>query len=85
MEDLIARQPYSSVKMHLLYKTTGNTIITIINPLLFVVSHQTLNCCRVEQGVYGLLRTRDMAIARYREFSIPTQWALDSGVVGKVF
>lgn len=85
MEDLIARQPYSSVKMHLLYKTTGNTIITIINPLLFVVSHQTLNCCRVEQGVYGLLRTRDMAIARYREFSIPTQWTLDSGVVGKVF
>jgi hypothetical protein len=25
-----------------------------------------------------------MAIARYKEFGIPTQWMLDSGVVGKV-
>jgi hypothetical protein len=39
---------------------------------------------RVEHNVYGLLRTRDMAIARYKEFSIPTQWMLDSGVVGRV-
>lgn len=39
---------------------------------------------RVEHNVYGLLRTRDMAIARYKEFSIPTQWMLDSGVVGQV-
>lgn len=40
--------------------------------------------CRVEESVYGLLRTRDMAIARYREFGIPIQWMLDSGIVGKV-
>lgn len=39
---------------------------------------------RVEQSVYGLLRTRDMAMARYKEFSIPVQWMLDSGIVGKV-
>eukprot|EP00252_Welwitschia_mirabilis_P027977 TRINITY_DN986_c0_g1_i1.p1 TRINITY_DN986_c0_g1~~TRINITY_DN986_c0_g1_i1.p1 ORF type:complete len:1032 (+),score=248.54 TRINITY_DN986_c0_g1_i1:716-3811(+) len=39
---------------------------------------------KVEQSVYALLRTRDMAIARYREFNIPTDWLLDSGVVGKI-
>ncbi|CAK9261495.1 unnamed protein product [Sphagnum jensenii] len=39
---------------------------------------------KVEHNVYGLLRTRDMAIARYKEFSIPTQWMLDSGVVGQI-
>ncbi|KAH9306420.1 hypothetical protein KI387_010824 [Taxus chinensis] len=38
---------------------------------------------KVEQSVYALLRTRDMAVARYKEFSIPTSWLLDSGVVGK--
>ena len=40
--------------------------------------------CRVEHNVYGLLRTRDMAMARYREYNIPAQWMLDSGIVGKV-
>ncbi|KAL0925599.1 hypothetical protein M5K25_003956 [Dendrobium thyrsiflorum] len=39
---------------------------------------------KVEQSVYALLRTRDMAISRYREFGIPTDWLSDSGVVGKV-
>ncbi|XP_024378144.1 protein CHUP1, chloroplastic isoform X2 [Physcomitrium patens] len=39
---------------------------------------------KVEESVYGLLRTRDMAIARYREFGIPIQWMLDSGIVGKI-
>lgn len=39
---------------------------------------------RVEQSVYALLRTRDMAASRYREFGIPTDWLQDSGVVGKV-
>lgn len=47
-----------------------------------------LTCCifasRVEQSVYALLRTRDMAISRYREFGIPVDWLLDTGVVGKV-
>lgn len=40
--------------------------------------------CRVEQSVYALLRTRDMAISRYREFGIPVNWLMDSGIVGKV-
>lgn len=39
---------------------------------------------KVEQSVYALLRTRDMAISRYREFGIPVDWLLDSGVVGKI-
>lgn len=47
-----------------------------------------LTCCifdsRVEHSVYALLRTRDMAISRYREFGIPVDWLLDTGVVGKV-
>ncbi|KAG0611672.1 hypothetical protein M758_7G157100 [Ceratodon purpureus] len=39
---------------------------------------------KVEQSVYGLLRTRDMAMARYKEYNIPVQWMLDSGIVGKI-
>ncbi|GMH01848.1 hypothetical protein Nepgr_003687 [Nepenthes gracilis] len=39
---------------------------------------------KLEQSVYALLRTRDMAISRYREFGIPVDWLLDSGVVGKI-
>lgn len=39
---------------------------------------------KVEQSVYALLRTRDMAISRYREFGIPVDWLLDTGVVGKI-
>ncbi|XWS69822.1 hypothetical protein CRYUN_Cryun04dG0211400 [Craigia yunnanensis] len=39
---------------------------------------------KVEQSVYALLRTRDMAISRYREFGIPVYWLLDSGIVGKI-
>lgn len=39
---------------------------------------------KVEQSVYALLRTRDMAISRYREFGIPINWLQDSGVVGKI-
>ncbi|PNY17762.1 protein CHUP1 [Trifolium pratense] len=40
---------------------------------------------KVEQSVYALLRTRDMAISRYKEFGIPINWLQDSGVVGKVY
>ena len=50
-----------------------------------IYSNYILLGYRVEQSVYALLRTRDMAIARYKEFSIPTQWMLDSGLVGKVY
>ncbi|XP_027365460.1 protein CHUP1, chloroplastic-like isoform X3 [Abrus precatorius] len=39
---------------------------------------------KMEQSVYALLRTRDMAISRYKEFGIPVNWILDSGVVGKI-
>ncbi|KAF3778158.1 CHUP1 protein [Nymphaea thermarum] len=39
---------------------------------------------KVEQSVYALLRTREMAISRYKDFGIPVDWLLDSGVVGKV-
>ncbi|KAJ4834265.1 Protein chup1, chloroplastic [Turnera subulata] len=39
---------------------------------------------KVENSVYALLRTRDMAVSRYREFGIPTNWLLDLGVVGKI-
>lgn len=39
---------------------------------------------KVEQSVYALLRTRDMAISRYKEFGIPVDWLLDSGIVGKI-
>jgi hypothetical protein len=39
---------------------------------------------RVEQSVYALLRTRDMAVSRYKEYGIPVDWLSDSGVVGKV-
>lgn len=39
---------------------------------------------KVEQSVYALLRTRDMAISRYREFGLPVDWLSDSGVVGKI-
>ncbi|KAG0462569.1 hypothetical protein HPP92_021045 [Vanilla planifolia] len=39
---------------------------------------------KVEQSVYALLRTRDMAASRYRDFGIPTDWLSDLGVVGKI-
>ncbi|KAI4294957.1 hypothetical protein MLD38_040764 [Melastoma candidum] len=39
---------------------------------------------KVEQSVYALLRTRDMAVARYKEFKIPVDWLMDTGVVGKI-
>ncbi|XP_073139894.1 protein CHUP1, chloroplastic [Henckelia pumila] len=39
---------------------------------------------KVEQSVYALLRTRDMATSRYKEFGIPVDWLLDTGVVGKI-
>ncbi|CAI0552598.1 unnamed protein product [Linum tenue] len=39
---------------------------------------------KVENSVYALLRTRDMAMSRYKEFGIPVDWLQDSGVVGKI-
>lgn len=51
--------------------------------MLFLILYLNLSH-RVEQSVYAVLRTRDMAVARYKEFGVPTQWMLDSGLVGKV-
>ena len=34
--------------------------------------------------MYPLLRIRDTTISQYKDLSIPTQWMLDSGLVGKV-
>ncbi|XP_027151474.1 protein CHUP1, chloroplastic isoform X1 [Coffea eugenioides] len=39
---------------------------------------------KVEQSVYALLRTRDMAISRYKEFGIPVDWLSDTGLIGKI-
>ncbi|GAV77480.1 hypothetical protein CFOL_v3_20951 [Cephalotus follicularis] len=39
---------------------------------------------KLETSVYALLRTRDMAIPRYKEFGIPVNWLSDSGIVGKI-
>ncbi|XP_076891935.1 protein CHUP1, chloroplastic-like isoform X2 [Bidens hawaiensis] len=39
---------------------------------------------KVENSVYALLRTRDMAVSRYKEYGIPVNWLQDSGVVGKI-
>ncbi|KAL3683136.1 hypothetical protein R1sor_001158 [Riccia sorocarpa] len=39
---------------------------------------------KVEQSVFALLRTRDMAMARYKEYAIPTAWMLDNGLIGKI-
>ncbi|KAL6006879.1 hypothetical protein ACLOJK_032375 [Asimina triloba] len=39
---------------------------------------------KLEQSVYALLWTREMAISRYQEFGIPVDWLMDSGVVGKI-
>jgi len=38
----------------------------------------------VEKSMYALLRTRDIVVAHYKEFSIPIYWLLDSGLVGKI-
>lgn len=38
----------------------------------------------VEKSMYALLRTRDIVVARYKEFNIPIYWLLDSGLVGKI-
>lgn len=39
---------------------------------------------KVEESVYALLRTRDMAVSRYKEFGIPIDWLQDSGLVGRI-
>ncbi|KAK6134062.1 hypothetical protein DH2020_032207 [Rehmannia glutinosa] len=52
-----------------------------------------LSCDAALKKMYKLLEkivymhffiTRDMAVSRYKEFGIPVDWLLDSGVVGKI-
>ena len=58
---------------HNFTQSDGFIVLTIVNTY-----------ARVEQSVYALLRTRDMAVSRYKEYGIPFDWLSDSGVVGKV-
>ncbi|KAH9309497.1 hypothetical protein KI387_037408, partial [Taxus chinensis] len=39
---------------------------------------------KLEHSVYSLLRMRDTAMTRYREFQIPWDWMLDTGVICKI-
>ncbi|GAB2280896.1 hypothetical protein Dimus_015516 [Dionaea muscipula] len=39
---------------------------------------------RMERTVYNLLRSRDSLIRICKEFQIPTEWMLDSGIISKV-
>lgn len=39
---------------------------------------------KCEQSVYKLLRMKDMAMARYKEFQIPTDWMLENGIISKI-
>ncbi|MQL98726.1 hypothetical protein Taro_031432, partial [Colocasia esculenta] len=38
---------------------------------------------KMERGVYNLLRTRDALMRHCKEFEIPTDWMLDTGIIGK--
>ncbi|KAG0492520.1 hypothetical protein HPP92_005918 [Vanilla planifolia] len=38
----------------------------------------------IEYRVYGLLRTRDAMIQNCKEFQIPVEWMLDSGLISKI-
>ena len=39
---------------------------------------------RMERTVYNLLGMRDLMIRRCKEFQIPTDWMLDTGILSKV-
>ncbi|GLJ37918.1 hypothetical protein SUGI_0771520 [Cryptomeria japonica] len=39
---------------------------------------------KLEHSVYSLLRMRDTAMTRYKEFQIPWDWMLDTGIVSKI-
>lgn len=39
---------------------------------------------KLEQSVYNLLRKRETSITVYKQFHIPTDWMLDSGMISKI-
>ncbi|EPS70040.1 hypothetical protein M569_04722, partial [Genlisea aurea] len=39
---------------------------------------------RMEQTVHNILRTRDSLMRNFKEFRIPTDWMLDSGILSKI-
>lgn len=39
---------------------------------------------KLERRVENFVQMRDMAMARYREFQIPCDWMLDTGIIGKI-
>ncbi|KAJ4970412.1 hypothetical protein NE237_003511 [Protea cynaroides] len=39
---------------------------------------------RLERGVHNAERTRDSACKKYREFQIPWEWMLDTGMIGQL-
>lgn len=40
--------------------------------------------CRLETSVNNIERMREGSSKRYREFRIPCEWMLDTGVIGQV-
>ena len=71
--------PFGNLHLFVVVSQSIYNVITAKKSLFLLLSFG-----RVEQSVYALLRTRDMAISRYREFGIPVDWLSDTGVVGKV-
>ena len=71
--------PFGNLHLFVVVSQSIYNVITAKKSLFLLSSFG-----RVEQSVYALLRTRDMAISRYREFGIPVDWLSDTGVVGKV-
>lgn len=43
-----------------------------------------LFCCRLEHGVNNIEKVRDSTSKRYRDFKIPWEWMLDTGIVSQV-
>lgn len=39
---------------------------------------------RIERTIYNVLRTRESLMRSCKEFQIPTDWMLDSGILSKV-
>ncbi|XP_068667186.1 protein INCREASED PETAL GROWTH ANISOTROPY 1-like [Aristolochia californica] len=39
---------------------------------------------KLEHGIYSISRIRESASKRYKEFQIPTQWMLESGIVSQI-
>lgn len=40
--------------------------------------------CRLEQSVNNTERMRESSSKRYRDFQIPWEWMIDTGLIGQV-